>query len=294
MTSYFLLIKMADTTQTTQQPQAAQQNYVAPFPQGTTQLTQAQRVTTPIAVPDVIYRTTFSSDTVKRLTKDDFDLDSKDLITLKHDECVLVLFYVENTESMQLVNIWALAAQQIAGPVFAAVNVLSERAVAEAFTKLKSVGNHSLHWAAIKQFPFILVYRNGYPAAFYNGSREVQAIIDYALTLACEAGYYEHVQIPGSMQAEARVDMDRPGAYNPIDPGSIPIRKSSVEFVSTQPIRRFVPTTTLTEVGSQQEATETQATATQEEGAEIPTVAEVPAEVPAEGGSEQAPTEAES
>lgn len=193
---------------------------------------------------DVVSRTIFSSDSVRRLTRDDFNLSSNDLITLKEQDCILVLFYAENTESQQLVNIWALAAQQVAGPVFAAVNVLTERPVAEAFMKLKGTGNHSLHWAGLRQLPFILVYRGGYPAAFYNGSREVQSIIDYSLTLACNAGYYEHEQLPGSMQADNRVEMDMPGIYGPGDP-TIPVRTTSVDFVTSAPVRRFSATSVL-------------------------------------------------
>jgi hypothetical protein len=268
---------MADTS--TAPTRGGTPSFIAPFPQGTTQITQSARITSPVTPPDIIYRTTFSSETVKRLTKSDFALDSKDLITLNQDDCVLVLFYAENTESIQLVNIWAVAAQQIAGPVFAAINILNERPVAEAFMKLKGMGSHSLHWASLKQFPFILVYRNGYPAAFYNGSREVQSIIDYALTLACEAGYYEHTQIPGSMQAETRIDMDQAGAYNQLDPGSQPIRKTSVEYISANPIRRFVPTTSLSQVGSTQELNESNETEgeNEQQNPELPSVAEIPA-----------------
>src|SRR3989338_5977407 len=91
---------------------------------------------------NLVQRLTFASETVKRLTGDDFDIGSKELVTLKYDDCILVLFHVENTESYQLADIWALAAQQVAGPVFAAINMLSERKVAEAFTRLKSDGSN--------------------------------------------------------------------------------------------------------------------------------------------------------
>lgn len=191
--------------------------------------------------PEVVHRLTFSSETIKRLTLDDFDTKSKELIGLKYDDCILVLFHVENTESYQLANIWALVAQQVAGPIFAAINMLSERKVAEAFTRLKSDGSHPLHWASLRQYPFIMVYRKGWPVAIYNGPREVQALIDYALTLACEAGYYEILQVGGSMQAEARMEMGSYNDYTDI-PGSPPkIRKDSLQYNSQNPIRGFNP-----------------------------------------------------
>src|SRR3989304_6784319 len=223
---------------------------IASFPKGTTQITQASMVTRPIKPPEVVYRLSFAAETVKRLSSDDFNLDSKDLITLNDDNCILVLFHVENTESYQLANIWALVAQQVAGPIFAAINMLSERKVAEAFTRLKSDGSHSLHWASLRQYPFIMVYRKRWPVAVYNGPREVQALIDYSITRACEAGYYETAQLGGSVQGEGRLEMGPYDVYTDI-PGSPPkIRKTSIQYTSEQPIRGFNPNIPIEITGS--------------------------------------------
>jgi hypothetical protein len=186
--------------------------------------------------PDVIQRLTFSSETIKRLTANDFDLDSKEMITLKDNDCMLVLFYVENAESRELAKIWALVAQQVAGPRFGAINMLSERKVAEAFTRIKSDGSNPLHWASLRQYPFILVYRNRWPVAVYNGVRNVQDLIDYSLTLACQAGYYEPLQTGGGMQ----VDPDRNitmSKYSGFDLQGLGV--SSVNFQNS--IRNFDP-----------------------------------------------------
>ena len=200
-------------------------------------------------------RLTLSSDTIHKLTAADFNITDKASITLKYDDCMLVLFHVENAESYQLAQIWTLVAKQIAGPIFAAINLLSEKAVVSAFTKLKSDGSNPLHWAALRQFPFILVYRGGWPVAVYNGPREVQAIIDYALTLACEANYYEPLQIGGSMTADSRLEM---GPYQPYVniPGSVGasgdnvIKKESLQFSASTPIRGFDPSINLVTPGS--------------------------------------------
>lgn len=90
---------------------------------GTTYLTQAPMPTQP-PTPDVIRNTLFAQESVKSLRESDFTLDNKQLIGLKYDDCILVLFYAENTESQQLVKVWSVAAQQVVGPVFAAVNLL--------------------------------------------------------------------------------------------------------------------------------------------------------------------------
>ena len=233
------------TTTTTPLPRGTSQipttTTTAPLPRGTSQT---------LRPPEVVQRLTFSSETIKRLTADDFDLGNKELITLKYDDCILVLFYTENTESQEIASIWAIVAQQTAGPVFAAINMLSERKVAEGFTRLKADGSHPLHWASLRQYPYILVYRKRWPVAVYNGPREVQALIDYALTLACEAGYYETIQLGGSMQAENRIEM---GPYNPYTniPGSPPrIRNESLQYTATQPIRGFNPNLPLVITGS--------------------------------------------
>jgi hypothetical protein len=227
---------------------------IAPFPQGTTQLTQANISVQPVRVPEVVHRLSFSSEAVKRLTGEDFNLASKEMITLKFDDCILVLFYVENTESYELANIWALAAQQVAGPVFAAINMLSDRKVAEAFTRLKSDGSNPLHWASLRQYPFILVYRKGWPVAIYNGAREVQAIIDYSLTLACQAGYYETLQIGGSMQAEGRIEMGPYDVYTNLPGQPARIRTESTQYNAENPIRGFNPNIPIVITGSPEAA----------------------------------------
>lgn len=217
-------------------------------------LTPAQMAKSPVNPPEVVQRLSFASETVKRLTGDDFDLNSKEMVTLKYDDCILVLFHVENTESYQLANIWALAAQQVAGPVFAAINMLSERRVAEAFTRLKSDGSNPLHWAALRQYPYILVYRKRWPVAVYNGPREVQALIDYSLTLACEAGYYEILQTGGGMQAESRFQMSNYKPYTNIAGQPPVVKKDSLQFNDS--VRGFNPSRPIINAVDQPASTE--------------------------------------
>lgn len=212
---------------------------------GTTYLTQAPIPTQP-PTPDIIRNTLFAQESVKVLRESDFTLDSKQLIGLKYDDCILVLFYVENAESQQLVKVWSVAAQQVVGPVFAAVNLMVERRIANAFTKIGMEGSHPLYWTKMKSLPFIIVYRAGWPVAFYNGAREVGSIIDYSLTMACRANYYEPIQGAGGMQAESRVEM------GPVKEtyGTGPVRASSSEYSINVPVRGFQPTEPLVAVGS--------------------------------------------
>lgn len=190
----------------------------------------------------LVSQTLFAQEAVKQLRESDFALDSKARITLKWEDCTLVLFYVNNNESTKLAEIWSIAAQQIAGPIFAACNLLVERKVAEAFTKLNTE-NTALHWAALKSLPFILVYQNGWPVAFYNGERAVQPIIDYALTLACNGGYREEIQIAGGITVKEDYEM---GGYYQYSPA----RSTSSQYTTTAPIRRFNENIPVVLVGS--------------------------------------------
>lgn len=187
--------------------------------------------------PALEQSTTFAQASVKLLRESDFTLGAKELVTVNSNDCMLILFYAENRESKNLALVWAEAAAQVAGPVFAAVNLLMEKKVAEAFTRLSSDINHPLHWAGMQGLPFILVYRQGWPVSFYNGERTVETLIDYALTLACQANYHEPQQLAGGMQAENRFEMTMTRPFAP--------RTSSTQFVATNPIRgydaRFTP-----------------------------------------------------
>lgn len=149
--------------------------------------------------PDLVQRTLFAQDSVKQIHQSDFvDLESDTKINIIYRECMLVLFYAGNIESQNLATIWSVAAKNTVGPIFAACNLMVEKKVAEAFSSL-NMQNGALHWAALKTIPFILVYQNGWPIAFYNGERSVQSIIDYSLTLACKAEYHEPFNLFGGM-----------------------------------------------------------------------------------------------
>lgn len=137
----------------------------------------------PNKLPQVDYPLS-SPETVKRLNTDDFDH-----ISVKYDDCMLVLFYQEdqeNIESYRLANVFGAAAQQIAGPIFATVNVTIENKIAETLAQLKSDDNNPSRWTAIREYPFIMAYQKGQPVSIYNGPLEVQALIDYSLEVVCK------------------------------------------------------------------------------------------------------------
>jgi hypothetical protein len=181
------------------------------------------------------YLTVFAQNSVKTVSSSDFNLDTPDKITMKSKDCMVVLFYGENTESKSLSRIWSLVAQQTAGPIVTAVNVMADPKIATAMTDIRGMGSHAYHWAAMKGYPFILSYRGGIPVAFYNGERSVQAILDWVMTLACQANYYEREDISAGVKVDSN-DLSMPSAQ-PYPSAGNPVRVQSTQFTSAAPLR---------------------------------------------------------
>lgn len=176
----------------------------------------------------------FTQSSVKRLTESDFYLDKADLISLKYQDCIMVLFYVDNKESENLARIWSVAASQAAGAIFAAVNVNLESKIIANFALLRSNPNHPFYWARLLQAPFILIYRGGYPVSIYNGERSVQPIIDFSLTLACDVNYHEYTPTSLSIIADNNLEMTGTRPNKP--------RTNSRQFTVNAPLRGYDPT----------------------------------------------------
>lgn len=237
----------------------------------------------PAERPGVLASTVFAQEAVVQLRESDFTLYDQVPIGLYSTDCVLVLFYVENIESRQLAEIWWLVAQEVAGPTFAACNLLREREVASAFTRLSSL-NNPLHWAGMKGVPFILVYQNGLPVAFYNGERAVEPIADYALTLACQTGYREQIQLAGGESIENNYEMPGYTEYTPV-------RTESIQYKTGAPIRKFDTKGKITLEGTR--GAEAEATREEESEAaagEAPTAAPESPETTETTGASETPT----
>jgi len=194
----------------------------------------------------LIYLTFFSDESIKRLTSADFALASKDKVAMVWDNCLIVLFYGENKESKDLMRIFLIAARQSAGIVFGACNLISEREVARAFVDIGN-GAHPFHWARLQGYPFIMVYRKGYPAAFYNGDRSVSAILNWSQTMACKDSYFERTQLAAGVQAEATYQMPPYDPYGHDPRGrDNPLLSDSSQFRTDAPIRGYDPNLPIT------------------------------------------------
>ncbi len=228
----------------------------------------------------------FAQNSVKQLTQDDFEMESDAPIRLRYKSCIIILFHNDNIESKNLVEIWNIASQQVVGPVFASINLNKNKSLAQAFTNL-NMENSSLHWAALKTMPFILVYQNRWPIGFYNGERTVQDLIDYALVLACKAEYHEPVNLFGGMVSSDNLMMKGVTQYGT---EQNKFKKTSLDFTGKENIRKYDPKDKPVLAGTSIEKTETVEVEKKElaEGVNIPKFTEV--EVPEAGIRVTAPT----
>lgn len=132
---------------------------------------------------------------VKELTGNDFWLGSATPTALKSERGHVVLFYLidRNTdpENDPLFLIWRELARTIAGPVIAAVNTSERDDVMGAFANVAADLDNPLHDFSSFGFPTIIVYRNRWPQAYYNGELSYDAIKKWILVLAMTPGYTE-------------------------------------------------------------------------------------------------------
>ena len=190
----------------------------------------------------IITESVFGRAAVKRLSTDDFLLDSDTPTRSKWKDCTLILFYVNNVESQQLMQIWATAANLAAGPVFAGINISINDRVAQAFMQVRETpGPYRVF--GLTGYPFILAYQGGHPVGYYNGERDVQAIADWALTLACRVDYFEPGQLAGAVSADISYEM---AGFTDLKP-----RTNSTQFKAGEPMRQFDSSKGVVRTGSQ-------------------------------------------
>lgn len=177
----------------------------------------------------------FTPNPIRNIEDADFELDSPISVMLKIKDCLIVLFYVDNNESLGITDVWQKVGNQGLAGVFAACNLRLNPKVAKAFIDLNTT-NSSLHWASLRTVPFILTYQNGFPIGFYNGERSVKAILDYSMTLACRSDYREFTNLYAGIQAEENIGIKGVEAYGD---AANPFRTQSLEYQSDKPLRSY-------------------------------------------------------
>ena len=110
---------------------------------------------------------------------------------LRSTKCHIILFYAPISLDPLMKDIWSRLKQDIAGPEIAAVNVSARTELMDAFFRTAQDPDHPLNDFTISGTPTILVYRNGWPQAFYNGELSYDALKKWIIVLACKSGYKE-------------------------------------------------------------------------------------------------------
>lgn len=191
--------------------------------------------------------TIFSQNKIRMMYDGDFALDTFEKVALRWKDCIVCLFYDEGPESKDWGKIFSLSAQRVHGPQMAACNIELSQGVARAFTEVASNGGHPYHWAGLKGYPFILVYRAGVPVGVYSGDSAVEPFVDYCVSLACRYDYFEREILRSGVHVEKNYQMGPSGFY-PSEENKL--RTKSYEYTNGVSIRNYkrVP---ISEQGSQ-------------------------------------------
>lgn len=149
-----------------------------------------------IAQPDV-----FSNFRVKELRESDFWLGSAIPCMLKNPKCHIILFYSPVDTDEGIIDIWNSLAQSIAGPVICSVNVTARTEIMDAFISVSMDPDNPCNSYGINGVPTVLVFRNRFPQAFYNGPWSYNSLKKWIFVLSCKPGYKEPNQYYAGVNA---------------------------------------------------------------------------------------------
>lgn len=156
---------------------------------------------------------------IRILKETDFALESKEKVVLQYDDVILVFFDDRSGLADAMRPVFIQAGELAAGPNYAICDVTIQDRVASVFTDIKAAPNNPFNWCG-QPFPFILVYRSGWPQAFYNGDLDPELLRRYSMELAGQPTYQEHNLNPRGATPTVPV-------YN-IPPGTNPTPNSQV------------------------------------------------------------------
>jgi hypothetical protein len=153
----------------------------------------------------------FKTIKIRELQAGDFYLGSETPTMTKNRDTTIIVFYALDPASgvsddlSELKDMLASLAYAIAGVSFAVVNSSTQSEIMKAFFETGQDPDHPLYPFRVISFPTILVYRKGWPQAFYNGEINYDALQDYVLNTAWRPGYYEPIDKRSPTDAQEAV-----------------------------------------------------------------------------------------
>jgi hypothetical protein len=129
--------------------------------------------------------------------KEDFSLERNDLICITNKEYVnknvLVLFYKKSDKKdNKIITIFNKVGNNIKNINlnFVLCPIESISGLEKAFQHITNDRDHPYHWIRNKpkleddsKFPFILLYRKGFPQSFYEGNIEEKSFMDFCMNI---------------------------------------------------------------------------------------------------------------
>ena len=147
-------------------------------------------------VPKFMQRTYIDYKYLREFGNDDFNINSRtfiDLLYCEDDEKLkeitkdnlrpyFILFMADsNKASKNYLNVWLQLAQEIKDDkcYLGFCNLDYEIAVKGVFKLLSDQPDHPYFWARFLEVPFMMVYRDGFPQGFYNGSIDLKSLTEF-------------------------------------------------------------------------------------------------------------------
>ena len=131
-----------------------------------------------------------SNPLIKRYDDGDFASDTNDKICTYVQEPIAVLFYDETADGVNMLSIFSQASQYVNKIKLGVCHLGLETEAIEIFNFIKKMPDHPYHWVTLRKFPLLLVYRHGFPMAFYDGPPDASIMSEFLNKVAPNPNFH--------------------------------------------------------------------------------------------------------
>ena len=133
-----------------------------------------------------------------------------DILSLNEKLTCLILFHINNRESYDCVNVFYSVAESATGSKVGTCNILSNPLVNNFLGNLSNNPNNPMYWLVLKQIPFIVLFKGGWPVSFYNGVRSTGSILDYIHESLANSIHFEKTTTSKSVISDVQIGIKNP------------------------------------------------------------------------------------